>query len=391
MGLESGTFVDDLVTTNPLGTESKSQGDDHLRLIKAVLKNTFKGATRAFQFPACPAAKTDAYSVLLTDQNALLRGDASSGTFIITLPAGSAVFAGYEVTIMKSDSSANAVTVDGSGSETINGGADRTLDEQYISETYMFDGVEWKIVATYTEIAQAVIGDGVEIDSGALRVKLDGTSLERGSDGMKRAVPHDQKTDDYTAVLADNGKLIEMDKATAVTLTLTAVATLVEGWFIEVNNSGAGTLTIDADGTEKIDDAETLTLLQGESLRIVSDGAAFWTVGRRPLIAGTIAKAYARFVPPAGNGACTVSKSFNVDSVTKTATGKFTVTWTDDFADTDYIVLATAHEVTVSGNSIIMSVPIGSAAVGSCALTSYDTSGSNADAEAVSVVAFGDQ
>ena len=41
MGLESATFISDLVNTNPLGTDAKAQGDDHLRLIKSVLQNTF--------------------------------------------------------------------------------------------------------------------------------------------------------------------------------------------------------------------------------------------------------------------------------------------------------------------------------------------------------------
>src|SRR5688572_20668647 len=48
MGLESGSFVNDLVTTNPVGsTDPKSQGDDHLRLLKTVLKATFPNADKA--------------------------------------------------------------------------------------------------------------------------------------------------------------------------------------------------------------------------------------------------------------------------------------------------------------------------------------------------------
>lgn len=43
MGLETGTYINDLNAANPTSTDPKSQGDDHLRLIKAVLKNTFAG------------------------------------------------------------------------------------------------------------------------------------------------------------------------------------------------------------------------------------------------------------------------------------------------------------------------------------------------------------
>jgi hypothetical protein len=43
MGLETGTTISQLVSTNPLGSDLRSQGDDHLRLIKAILKAQFPG------------------------------------------------------------------------------------------------------------------------------------------------------------------------------------------------------------------------------------------------------------------------------------------------------------------------------------------------------------
>jgi hypothetical protein len=48
MGLESGTFLDDLVVANPIGaSDLRSKGDDHLRLIKTVLKNSFPDVDQA--------------------------------------------------------------------------------------------------------------------------------------------------------------------------------------------------------------------------------------------------------------------------------------------------------------------------------------------------------
>jgi len=41
MGIESASYVNQLVPSNPLSTDSVSQADDHLRIIKTVLKNTF--------------------------------------------------------------------------------------------------------------------------------------------------------------------------------------------------------------------------------------------------------------------------------------------------------------------------------------------------------------
>lgn len=47
-GLETATYINELVTTNPVGaTDPKSQGDDHLRLIKSTLKNTFPNVSGA--------------------------------------------------------------------------------------------------------------------------------------------------------------------------------------------------------------------------------------------------------------------------------------------------------------------------------------------------------
>ena len=73
MSLETGTFVTDLVSSNPPGTDDKKEGDDHLRLIKSVLKATFPNASRAIYFDQVPAIKASNYAVLATDQNALIR------------------------------------------------------------------------------------------------------------------------------------------------------------------------------------------------------------------------------------------------------------------------------------------------------------------------------
>jgi len=40
MGLETASYIDQLVAANPLGTDSKSQGDNHIRLLKSVLRHS---------------------------------------------------------------------------------------------------------------------------------------------------------------------------------------------------------------------------------------------------------------------------------------------------------------------------------------------------------------
>lgn len=47
MALESATYISDLVTTNPAGSDQKSTLDDHARLTKTVLKNSFPNVNSA--------------------------------------------------------------------------------------------------------------------------------------------------------------------------------------------------------------------------------------------------------------------------------------------------------------------------------------------------------
>ena len=47
MGLESGTYINELVASNPAGSDGKNAGDDHIRLIKSTLLATFANFTGA--------------------------------------------------------------------------------------------------------------------------------------------------------------------------------------------------------------------------------------------------------------------------------------------------------------------------------------------------------
>lgn len=58
-GLETGTYISDLVVTNPTGVDDYATADDHIRLIKSTVKNTFPNIDGA-------AAATDEELSLLT-------------------------------------------------------------------------------------------------------------------------------------------------------------------------------------------------------------------------------------------------------------------------------------------------------------------------------------
>lgn len=130
MGLEAGTYVNDLVTTNPAGADGKAQGDDHLRLIKSVLKATFPNATTSFRFPTAVALEQSAdspHTQLATEKNATYLVDATAGAFTIDLLAAAVAGAGFIFQIFRTDTSTNTITLDPNSSETINGETTLTI------------------------------------------------------------------------------------------------------------------------------------------------------------------------------------------------------------------------------------------------------------------------
>lgn len=86
------------------------------------------------------------------------------------------------------------------------------------------------------------------------------------------------KTSAYTVVAADRGKLIAATTGTW-SLTLTAAATLGDGFTFAVRNSGSGTITIDPNSSEQIDAAATKVLAPGDTVMVYCDGTQFATVG----------------------------------------------------------------------------------------------------------------
>lgn len=100
MSLESATYVSQLSTSDPPGGDPRSQGDDHLRLIKQVLQNTFPSASKAWYNPGS-AAKNANYSVVAADMNKVFVLTTSGGAITMTLPSLAAGDAGWECSFIK--------------------------------------------------------------------------------------------------------------------------------------------------------------------------------------------------------------------------------------------------------------------------------------------------
>lgn len=155
MGLETGDTIYDLNAANPPGSDSRSQGDDHIRLIKSVLQGTFLKGTTAGR----PAAGTMGRYYLDTDDiilyyddganwqrvgsglSDLLTGetisgddtlvasdggqikyvDTSGGDVTITLPAEADAGIGWWVVLVKTSDSNDLIVVD-DGASTVHTG-----------------------------------------------------------------------------------------------------------------------------------------------------------------------------------------------------------------------------------------------------------------------------
>jgi hypothetical protein len=101
MGLETASYISQLVATNPLATDPISQGDDHLRLIKSVLQTQFSGLSG-----------TTAVTTSEAEMN-ILDGVTATSTELNYL----------DITTLGTSEASKAVTADASGDVTIADGA----------------------------------------------------------------------------------------------------------------------------------------------------------------------------------------------------------------------------------------------------------------------------
>src|SRR5262245_57668569 len=102
MTVETATYISDFDPTLPTSTDLRSEGDNHIRLEKQVLKNTFPNATRAFYFPTNFIVQATNFAIAATDGGKLFLVTANAAKTTITLPALTAADAGWMVSIVPS-------------------------------------------------------------------------------------------------------------------------------------------------------------------------------------------------------------------------------------------------------------------------------------------------
>ena len=88
-------------------------------------------------------SKTSNYTAVITDDLILYDATSSLGTVTLYTNSGNG---GKVLSIKKTDSGTNTVTVDGNASETIDGAATKEIQFQNSTMTIMSNGTNWYII-----------------------------------------------------------------------------------------------------------------------------------------------------------------------------------------------------------------------------------------------------
>jgi hypothetical protein len=208
-GLETGTYISDLVATNPLTSDLASTGDDHIRLLKSTIKATFPNINGA-------VSATDEQLSLLTGLTGTVwtsANDGASSTLDADLLDGSSSAAFAQL------SASNVFTSSGSGSSWPVEVQSNTPG-YWIQESDASTNEEsWRIFASSGQLLfQACETDAspcttfLTIDRTATTVdlaNLAATAVQRnGTEIGYLEIPQNAQTGNYTLVLGDSGKHI---------------------------------------------------------------------------------------------------------------------------------------------------------------------------------------
>lgn len=202
---------------------------------------------------------------------------------------------------------------------------------------------------------------------------------------------------------SDRGKVLI---ATAgYTQTLTAAATLGDGWSIDVVVDSGATLVIDPNASETIDGATTLSIVGPMQGKIVCNGTLFRSIGFASATAATqseqetgssttvfVTPGRQQFHPSAAKvwGQAGVTGNlivgYNVTSITDGGAGIATVVVGTDFS-TDNVAITDV----VSAAGTLFSKLNATPAVGSFSITASTAAGTPTDPDRFMFCAFGDQ
>ncbi len=370
-------------------------------------------------------SKTANYTIAETDRDKLVRVDATGGAVTIALLAAATAGDGFQVAIKKTDSSGNAVTLDGNGSETIDGATTLALSAQYQVAILISDGTNWHVINSSAVQTSSFAADNSTNNGVTNTVTVQHTTSGSPAAGIGVGILFNSESadespsnfgrlafaaDDVTAGSEDTYADIQLRRAGAALATAykfkhtgstTAVITsacATSDRTVTLPNADlafsytggkatfAGTLT--GDRTYTLPDA-SFTILQGATQAEMETGTATTSAVTPGVLQNHpgAAKVWA-FITVSG-GTPSLDASYNVTSITDTSAGNVTVTIATDFSSANYAAIAQA--VTAGGAAHMASVKTGQAAGSFVVRTALSSTGADTDNINISVVAFGDQ
>ena len=157
-GLSSFQILDgNEIGDNPAGMTLGTMGTQTVDYVWSVRDPTNQLAMGGYDTPSCPPVTpvSASYACLNTDQTVL--GTSGSGGITVTLPAASSGV-GREISVVKIDNGAGALTIAPAGSDHINGATSNlTIAWQYGNYTLYSDGSSnWYQIVTPNSLAPAV-------------------------------------------------------------------------------------------------------------------------------------------------------------------------------------------------------------------------------------------
>jgi len=131
----------------------------------------------------------------------------------------------------------------------------------------------WLNTTTYLQLYSAVTGATTVTSYIDFRQAF-GEAV--GSASAPDQVVNAQTGTTYNYVTGDKGKLVTHANAAPIAGALPIASTTGASWWVDVQNRGAGTLTI-TPTTSNIDGSGSLAIAAGQGVRIVSDGTNYFT------------------------------------------------------------------------------------------------------------------
>jgi hypothetical protein len=285
MALESATYVGNLVSTNPVGTDGKSQGDDHIRLIKAALQATFPGLTFAVTFSTFSATLLDdadaatmraTLGVLgLTTDNKIVSVDAGAG-------------AGPKLTLFRN--SASAADNDLIGVLEFSGNNDNASPAEKVyatiggkvidsGDTTEDGAIYFKTTIAGTDALRFWLGHGLYAEGVTGGDKGDGSANFKSLflNGTQVVPSAFRSTGTMPATATVTDRVLRL--TASGTVNLPAAATAGAGFpLVLINGAASGDVTIDPDGAETLDGLATRVLRPGDRVEIMPDGSNWFTL-----------------------------------------------------------------------------------------------------------------